>query len=257
MKYVDTHSHIYFDSYDKDRDKLINSFEDEGLDFVVSVGIDMESSKKSVSLADEYNSIYATVGFHPSESDGVGTAEIDAMKKLCENKKVIAVGEIGLDYYRNYKPVDVMKKGFEKQLELAQELHKPVVIHDRDAHKDVYDRLRSFKGSVKGIMHAYSGDYDLAKKYLDLGYYISITGVVTFKKADILRDVVRKVPVDLLLSETDCPFLTPEPYRGKRNQPAYVKYVVHRIAKITGLQADDVAETLVDNAYKAFEISKG
>ena len=253
--YVDTHSHLYFSAFDKDRKKLIHDFEKDGLEFMVSIGIDGASNEQSVNLAKQYSSIYAAVGFHPSESASLNNDELDNLKAYCENDKVVAIGEIGLDYYRMCQPVDVQKKAFGLQLELAEELQIPVVIHDRDSHDDVYEMLKSFKGRVRGIMHSFSGDYDFAKKMLNLGYYISITGVVTFKNADVLRDVVKKVPLEFLLSETDCPFLTPEPYRGKRNQPAYVKYVVKKIAQITGINEDYVTESLVENAKKSFNIS--
>lgn len=255
IMYVDTHSHLYFDAYKKDREKIISEFDEEGLDFIVSIGIDVDSSKKSVILAKNHNKIYATAGIHPSEKCILKNGDIDAIKKLVvENDKVLAIGEIGLDYYRNYQSVEVQKKSFNLQLELAEELQVPVIIHDREAHNDIYNYLKFFKGKVRGIMHSFSGDYDFAKKMLDLGYYISITGVITFKKAETLRDVVKKVPLEYLLSETDCPFLTPEPYRGKRNQPAYVKYVVRKIAQVTGIDEDYVTETLVENAKKVFSI---
>lgn len=253
--YADTHSHIYFDNYKKDRNKLISNFDDDELDLVMSIGINLETSEKSIELAEKHRKIYAVVGFHPSESASVNNETMDKLKNFSGNKKVKAIGEIGLDYYRNYQPVETQKKAFAQQLELASELKIPVVIHDRESHKDIYDYLKAFKGKVKGIMHSFSGDYEFAKKMIDLGYYISVTGVVTFRKAETLKDVVKKVPLEVLLSETDCPFLTPEPYRGKRNQPAYVKYVVKRIAHITGVDEDFVADTLLDNAKKAFNIA--
>ncbi len=253
--FADTHSHIYFDNYSKDRDKLISNFDNDELDLVMSIGINLETTKKSIELAEKHNKIYAVAGFHPSESASLNNETMDTLKKFCEHKKVKAIGEIGLDYYRNYQPVEVQKKAFAQQLELASELNMPVVIHDRDAHNDVYDYLKAFKGKVKGIMHSFSGDYEFARKMIDLDYYISITGVVTFKKAETLKDVVKKVPLEVLLSETDCPFLTPEPYRGKRNQPAYVKYVVKRIAQITGIDEDFVTDTLLENAKKVFNIN--
>ncbi len=252
--YVDTHTHIYFDSYDKDRKNIIDNMENDELDFIVSIGIDMKSSEQSISLAINNDKIYATLGFHPSEADSVNSSTLYKFKELSKEEKVIAIGEIGLDYYRNYKPKDIQKKAFRNQLELAEELKLPVVIHNRDSHKDIYEELKSFNGKVRGIMHSFSGDYEFAKKILDLGYYISITGVVTFKNAELLREVVRKVPLDLLLTETDCPFLTPEPYRGKRNQPAYVKYVTKRISEIKKNNEEITANQLLNNSKEIFNI---
>jgi TatD DNase family protein len=258
LMYVDTHTHLYFDAFEEDRETLIASFDDDKLDFVVSVGIDIETSVKSIELANKYSpKIYAVAGYHPSKSASLKLQDTTYLEKLLRNEKVVALGEIGLDYYRNYEPIDVQKKAFISQMELAKEVNIPVVIHNRDSHDDVLDVLESFKGSVRGIMHSFSGSYDFAKKVLDLGYYISINGIVTFKNATTLREIVKEIPPELLLSETDCPFLTPQPYRGRRrNQPAYVKYVVKKIAEIKGIDEEELAPILLENAKRAFRLEQ-
>ncbi len=250
--YVDTHSHIFYDRYDEDRQEIINNFENEGLDFIVCPGVDGKSSEQSVNLAINNKKIYAAVGYHPSDSDLVNNNTLDELEKLARNEKVVAIGEIGLDYYRNYKPAEIQKKALRNQMELAEQLDLPVVIHNRDSHKDMYEELKAFNGKVRGIMHSFAGDYEFAKKMMDLGYYISISGVVTFKNAPDLREVVKQVPNDYLLSETDSPFLAPSPYRGKRNQPAYVKYVVEKIVEVKN---QDIREQLVNNAKTIFNIN--
>jgi TatD DNase family protein len=253
--YIDTHTHIYFDKYDKDRKQIINNMEKDELDFIVSVGIDMKSSEQSIQLSNDNKRIFATIGFHPSEADLVNANSMDKFKKMSRNDNVVAIGEIGLDYYRNYKPKDIQKKALRQQLELAEELNLPVVIHNRDSHHDIHEELKNFNGRVRGIMHSFSGNYDFAKKILNLGYYISITGVITFRNAPELRDIVKKIPLDRLLTETDCPFLTPEPYRGKRNQPAYVRYITQKISEVKGISVTDTAKQLLENTNDIFNIN--
>lgn len=251
---IDTHAHLEMSEFDKDRDKVMERARQKGVDTIIAVGITLEDSKKAVALTKQYDNIYATVGVHPHDAKRIDAATYESLRKLAAHKKVVAYGEIGLDFFRDRSPRDIQTKRFEEQLELAGELDLPVVIHSRDAHAETFKILEKQKGNLRGVLHCFSGDYEMAKKYIDLGYYISIPGTITFPNAGKLVEVVEKIPMDTLLVETDSPFLTPVPNRGKRNEPANVAYVAKKISEIRGLSPEEVAAATTENAGNLFGI---
>ncbi|ABC77143.1 TatD family hydrolase [Syntrophus aciditrophicus] len=251
---IDSHAHLELPEFDSDRDEVIARAKEAGVDAIVTIGIDLDDCLKAVEIADRYDMVYAAVGIHPHEVKVIDRQTYDRMRDLAARPKVVAYGEIGLDFFRNLSPRDVQIRRFGEQLELAQDLNLPVIIHDREAHRETLEILSSWKGQRRGIIHCFSGDYAMARKCLDLGFYISIPGTVTFTKADTLRDVVRRVPAESLLVETDAPFLTPEPHRGKRNESAYVKYTAMRVAELKEMKFEELAEITSRNASEIFSI---
>lgn len=254
--YIDSHVHLDDSRFDLDRDNLIRTLKDNKIELVINIGADEDSSERSVELADRYENIYAVVGVHPHSAKDLEGRDLSSIIKMLENDKVVAIGEIGLDYYYDNSPRDIQKKWFKEQINLALRLNKPVVIHSRDADKDTFDIIKSGveEGGLTGVMHCYSGSVELAKEYLKLGFYISLGGPVTFKNARVPKEVAKEVALDRLLIETDCPYLSPEPYRGKRNEPMFVSYVAEEIAKIKGISIEEVAEVTTQNAKKLFGI---
>lgn len=254
--YIDSHVHLDDSRFDLDRDNLIRTLKDNKVELVINIGADEDSSERSVELADRYENIYAVVGVHPHSAKDLEGRDLSSIIKMLENDKVVAIGEIGLDYYYDNSPRDFQKKWFKEQINLALRLNKPVVIHSRDADKDTFDIIKSGveEGGLTGVMHCYSGSVELAKEYLKLGFYISLGGPVTFKNARVPKEVAKEVALDRLLIETDCPYLSPEPYRGKRNEPMFVSYVAEEIAKIKGISIEEVAQVTTQNAKKLFGI---
>ncbi|MDN5305044.1 MAG: TatD DNase family protein [Fusobacteriaceae bacterium] len=252
MKLVDTHCHIYGEKYKDDIEDVLLESKKE-LEFIVNIGYDLESSKISVDMANKYDFIYATVGFHPTD---ISKMTEESLKKIYDmaknNKKVVSIGEIGLDYYWMKDDAEKQKIAFLKQLEIAKELNKPVVIHTRDAMQDTIDILRAEK-DITGIIHCYPGSYETAKTVMDR-FYFGINGVVTFKNNKKTQEAVQKIPLDRLVIETDAPYLTPTPFRGKRNKPAYVKYVAEKIAELKNISVDEVIRVTTENAKKIYRI---
>ncbi|MTI61438.1 MAG: TatD family deoxyribonuclease [Firmicutes bacterium] len=253
LYFIDTHAHLDFSNYDHDRDEVIKRAHDEGVSHIINIGADLESSQRSVELADRDSSIYAAIGIHPHEAAGVDKQSIEQLKKLATHKKVLAIGEIGLDYHYDNSPRETQQEVFRKQLKLAHELSLPVVIHNREADRDCLSILKD-EGveQLGGIMHCFNSSLDFAWQILDLNLYIAFGGVITFKNAGDLRDVVKSLPVDKIVIETDSPYLTPHPCRGKRNEPAYVKLVLEKIAEIKDIPAAELARITSDNAKKAY-----
>ena len=251
---IDTHAHLQMSEFDGDRDEVIKRARENGIDAIIAVGITLEDSEKAIALAKSHDAIYATVGIHPHDAESIDPTTYDSLKKLAAHKKVVAYGEIGLDFFRNRSPRDVQIKRFEEQLDVARELNLPVVIHSREAHRETFEILEKRKGNLRGVLHCFSGDYTMATRYIDLGYYISIPGTITFSNAGKLVEVVQKIPMDSLLIETDSPFLTPVPNRGKRNEPAYVAYVAQKISEIRGLTPEEVGIATTKNAGNLFGI---
>ncbi len=249
MNIFETHAHLDFDDYKNDRDQVIKNAFKAGVKNIINIGIDEETSKNSIKLAEKYPEVYASVGYHPST---VEKFDEKVIYQLSKHKKVVAIGEIGLDYYRNYNPKEMQKKAYARQVEIACELKKPIIIHDREAHEDCYDVLNQCKAD-KVVFHCFSGDAIFAEKVLAKGWYISITGVVTYKNSN-LDEVIRVIPKDKLFIETDCPYLTPVPHRGKRNTPEYLPYVVQKIAEILRVPPNMVAEQTYQNAKQFFLI---
>jgi TatD DNase family protein len=232
-KFIDSHAHLDDQRFDKDRDEVIRSLYENEVEAVLNPGSDLNSSKEALAMAEKYPFIYAAVGCHPHDSRYMSDDHLNIFKEMAKNKKVIGIGEIGLDYYYDNSDRDIQRKWFREQIRLAKELDLPYIVHDRDAHEDV---LRIMKeehyDGAGGILHCYSGSVELSREFIRLGFYISLGGPVTFKNARVPKLVAGEVPFDKLLIETDSPYLTPEPYRGKRNEPKYVKYVAEEIAKI-------------------------
>jgi TatD DNase family protein len=249
---IDSHAHLDFSQFDADREAVIARAREAGLVAIVNAGASLESSRAAVALADQVDFVYATVGIHPHDAKTANRAALAELRALAQHPKVVAVGEIGLDYYRDLSPRPVQRRAFADQLALAAELDLPVVIHSRDAHADVLDTLRDWSGI--GVMHSYAAGPERLEEVLEMGFYIGISGPVTFKNAGRLRDVATKVPLDRLLVETDCPYLTPEPHRGKRNEPAYVRYVAQTIARIRNVTPKKIGLATTDNARRLFKI---
>ncbi|NLN41417.1 MAG: TatD family hydrolase [Clostridiales bacterium] len=251
----DTHAHLDDKRFDDDRNELIRGLPERGVSRVITPGIDIDSSKKCVQLAEKYDIVYAGVGIHPHEASKVEEDYLDQLRTMAQNKKVVAIGEIGLDYYYDFSPRDIQKKRFIEQIELAAELKLPIIIHNRDSHEDMLNILREHKDLINGgVMHCFSGSWEMAKIVLELGLYISLAGPVTFKNAKRPVEVAQNIPLDRLLIETDSPYLTPVPLRGKRNDPGHVALVAEKIAEIRGISAEEVGRITTENAIKLFKI---
>ncbi len=255
---VDTHTHLDDPDFDPDRAEVIARALSNGVVAIISVGAGLASSRAAVSLAEKQPAIYAAVGVHPHEArtlDRAGQAELRA---LARHPQVVAIGETGLDYYRDLSPRNVQRQVFEAHLALAHELDKPVIVHDREAHHDVMTILRRSGGRAGGkvgVLHCFSGNLDMAQEAIELGFYISIAGPVTFLNAHRLAEKVRRLPLERLLIETDCPYLAPHPHRGKRNEPAHVRLVAEALAKLKDMSLQEVAAITTDNARALFSLN--
>ena len=252
----DTHAHYDDEAFDEDRDSLIASLKDNGITRVVNVGADLKGSKASVELADKYDFIYAAIGAHPDNAKEIDDAGIATLKELSKNKKVVAIGEIGLDYYWNKENAEEQKEAFSRQIELARELSLPIIIHSRDAAKDTMDILKEQDaGKVGGVMHCFSYSTEIAREVVDMGLYIGVGGVVTFKNGKKLREAILEVPLNKIILETDCPYLAPEPHRGSRNSSLNLPYVVNAIADIKDVSVEEVMKTTYNNACRMYRIN--
>lgn len=250
----DTHAHLDDRQFAADRERVIQRARDSGIANIVNIGHSESSSKAAVNLAKQYPFIYATVGIHPHDAKDCTEQTWEDLLRLTLNPKVIAWGEIGLDYYRDLSPRDVQKKVFIRQLELANEVGLPVVIHNRDAHGDILQIIKKYRPEAGGVFHSYSGSWEMAKELLGMGFYLSFSGPLTYKNARHTLEVAQNVPEDRFVVETDCPYLTPEPYRGKRNEPAYVREVVAKISELKKLPVEKVAQLSTENAKRLFRI---
>jgi len=254
-KFIDSHAHLDDERFDADREELINSLYENRVETVLNPGADLNTSKSAVALADKYPFIYAAVGCHPHDSKYMNDDTMNIFRELAKDKKVIGIGEIGLDYYYDNSDRETQKKWFREQIRLAKELDLPYIVHDRDAHEDVFRIMKEEHYSgTRGILHCYSSSVEMAKEFVRLGFYISLGGPVTFKKARTPRLVAKEVPIDRLLIETDCPYLTPEPFRGKRNEPKYVRYVAEEIARIREVDVNEIAEVTKLNFKRLFNL---
>ncbi|MBZ4665601.1 TatD family hydrolase [Mahella sp.] len=253
---IDTHAHLDDARFDEDREHVIQQIRQDGLDCVINPGADMVSSRKAVELAHAYEFIYAAVGVHPQDAEHLNDVDLAELERLAKDDRVVAIGEIGLDYHYDEPGRDVQKVCFESQLKLADRAGKPVIIHDRDAHGDMMNILKSRGKNQKGVLHCFSGSVEMAEECLKLGFLISFTGNITFKNARRLIDVVKAIPIELIMIETDSPYLSPEPHRGQRNYPGNVRYVAEKIADIKGMQYDDVVRITGHNAVKLFGLTE-
>jgi TatD DNase family protein len=253
MLVVDTHAHLSFPEFDKDRPEIIKRALAAGIKQIVSIGTNIEDCKNTLALAKEYEFIFAAVGIHPHETKTISEETYFQLQNLAADSRVVAIGEIGLDFYRNLSPPEVQIHHFREQLRLARDFSLPVIIHDRNAHNEIIKILQEEKAeTIGGVIHCFSGDQKMAQKCMDMGFYISIPGTVTYKKSDEYRELVRNLPLERILLETDCPFLAPHPFRGKRNEPAYLIYTVEIVAQIKGIKKEELATLTTINAKKLF-----
>jgi TatD DNase family protein len=252
---IDTHAHLDLKEFGGDREEVLKRSAEGGVAAIINASFDLASSRRSVAMARKHGWIYALAGIHPHDSGQAPGGYLDELRDLAKNPEVVALGEMGLDYFRDRSPRPVQQKVFREQLALARELDIPVVIHDRDAHGDLMNILN--KDGVPrrgGVMHCYSGSWEMARECMKKGFYISIAGPVTYPTSARLKDIAARLPLDRLLIETDCPFLTPRARRGKRNEPAYVRYVAEEIAWLREMPLDRLAEATSENAARIFNI---
>lgn len=248
---IDTHSHIDMDGLDSD--ETISNAKQYGVEKIVVPSVDINSFNKVIELSHKYEGVYCALGIHPSEAQKAQDADFEKIIELSKDEKVVAIGECGLDYYWDKSFVYEQKKVFLKQIEIAKSLKLPLIVHDREAHKDTFDILTgNIKDEIPVIMHCFSGSLEFAKECVKKGFYIAIGGVVTFKNAKKVHEIAKEISLNYLLLETDAPYLTPEPYRGKRNEPAYVKFAAEKIAELRGTSLDEIAEATTKNARKVF-----
>lgn len=254
--FVDSHAHLQWDSFDADREQVLSRAEKAQVDCIVNIGFDLDSCLKGIKLAETYAGLYVAIGIHPHNASQFSEETLITLKELAANPKVVAIGEIGLDYFRNLSPIEAQMKAFGAQLGLAQELGLPVIIHDRDAHADILQIISNFRGKVKGIIHCFSGNKEIAQQFLDLGFLISFAGNVTYPKAYPLHEAAKWVSLENMLIETDCPFLTPQEMRGKRNEPSYLPITARKIAELKGTSIEKVAEATTKNAKDIYRITE-
>ena len=249
----DTHAHLNDPAFDEDRAELLETFRDAGVGMVMNVGCCLASSKDCIALAERYPWIYAAVGTHPDSADEVSEEVLEAYRQMCRHEKVKAIGEIGLDYYYETIPRQVQQRAFRMQMELARELDMPVIIHERNAHEDGMNIVREFP-KVTGVFHCYSGSAEMARQLVNMGWYIGFTGVLTFKNARKAVETAQRIPLERIVLETDCPFMAPEPYRGKRNHPGYLMQMAQKLAQIRGLDVEEVIRVTTENAKRLYRI---
>jgi len=262
---IETHAHLDSSRFADDREQVISRAVERGVAQMITVGTSIESSRAAIALAEQYPPVYATIGVHPHDSTGFSPPALEELADLASHPKVVAIGEIGIDYYRDYAPREDQLAAFQMQLALASEVGKPVVVHirdrkgRRDAYKTVMANLTAWIGEMvheaevpPGVLHCYSGDLDTARQALDLGLYLGVDGPVTYPSADDLRALIAQLSLERLLLETDCPYLTPQPRRGQRNEPAFLPYIAEELARVCGVRAGEVARTTTANARRLF-----
>jgi len=251
----DTHTHLNDQAFQEDREEVLQRALDEGVSLLVNVGYNRTTIPQTLELAEKYDFVYAAVGWHPHDAKDMTDEDLAWIEELADHPKVVAIGEMGLDYYWDNSPREVQKEVFRKQIALAKRVKKPIIIHDRDAHRDVVDILREEGASeVGGVMHCFGGSLDIARECLDLNFYISFGGPLTFKNAKKPKEVASQIPLDRLLIETDSPYLTPHPFRGKRNESSYVKYVAESMAELRGLSYEELCRITMENGKRLFRI---
>ena len=252
---IDVHAHYDDKKYDEDRDEVIKSVMAGGVGRIINSGADIKSSKESVELAKKYDFIYANVGVHPNDTACTPENTLDILADLIKHKKVLAIGEIGFDFYHNFSDMDSQGYWFKKQMDFAADTKYPVVIHDREAHSECLDMAKRYKGTVKGIFHHYSGSLEMAHELVKLGYMMSFGGVVTFANAKTYREVICELPLEYILLETDCPYLAPHPYRGKRNDSGYLPIIAQSIAELKNIALEELISQTWENAERCFNMS--
>ena len=255
MMLFDTHAHLDDRQYSRDRGEMLQRARDQGVERIVNVGYDLPSSTRSLELAGRHDFIYAAVGIHPHDASDLNDDTIAKLKAMASHPKVVAIGETGLDYYRNLSPQEAQQQSFRRHISLARELGLPLIIHDRDAHGDILRVMQEEQvAEVGGILHCFSGNWEMARQCLEMNFYISFAGPVTFNNARRVQEIAAQVPLDRLLIETDAPYLTPEPLRGKRNESSYVFYVCQKIAELRRMKLQDLAQATYENGLRVFRI---
>ncbi len=249
----DTHAHLNDRAFDSDRDALITGLPEKGVSLVMNIGCCLDSSRDCIAMAEKYPFIYATVGSHPDSADEVNEKVLDEYRKMCSHEKVKAIGEIGLDYHYEDIPREIQQRAFRMQMALAQELKLPVVVHEREAHDDGLRIVKEFK-DVTGVFHCYSGSAEMARQLVDLGWYIGFTGVLTFKNARKAVETAASIPLERIVLETDCPYMAPEPFRGKRNDPGYLYRMAEKLAEIRGISPEEAAEVTTENGKRLYRL---
>ncbi len=244
---IDSHAHIQLSQFDRDRDVVLKRAQEAGISAILVIGFDMETSLGAVALAEKHAHIYATVGMHPHDAKELTPDILEKFRQLASHPKVIALGEMGLDYYRNLSPRPLQKAAFEEQLDLAEAMQMPIIIHNRDAYMDILPILEARHGRIRGVLHCFTGDVELMHRSLAIGFHIGIGGIVTYPNAKDIQAVAREVPEDRLLIETDCPWLAPQFRRGKRNEPAYVRAVAEKIAELRSTSVETIGEMTTRN----------
>ncbi|HLR08595.1 MAG TPA: TatD family hydrolase [Bacillota bacterium] len=253
----DTHVHLNARQFSKDRDEVIQRAFDAGVQYMTVVGFDRETIPLAMEIAEQYDTIYAAIGWHPVDAIDMTADDLKWIEELSDHPKVVAIGEMGLDYHWDKSPKAVQKDIFRKQIQLAKRVNMPIIIHNREATEDIITILQEEQANdVGGIMHCYNDSVDYVQACLDMNFYISLGGPVTFKNAPLPKEVASQVPLDRLLVETDAPFLAPHPNRGKRNEPAYVKLVAEKIAELRGMSLEEVSQTTTKNAFSVFALDK-
>lgn len=251
---IDSHTHLDFNHFDADRKDVILRAQENNVLALISIGIDIQTSRAALKIAQEYDNIFTSAGFHPHDANKMTSDDFDELEQLYSHPKVVAIGEVGLDYFYDYSPREIQRRVFRRFIDLAIEIRKPLIIHTREANEDVLSILKDrAKSGWNGVFHCFSGDENMARKVLDLGFYISFTGNVTFKNSRSLP-VAKYVPTERMIVETDCPFLTPVPFRGKRNEPAFVNYVARKIAENKNMPFDEFAIMTTRNAKNLFQL---
>lgn len=253
----ESHAHYDDEAFDADREELLGSMQKAGISRIVNVGASLRGVKDTVGLMEKYPFLYGAVGIHPDEVGELNEERLEWLRSLCALEKTVAVGEIGLDYYWDKMPRQTQKEWFVRQLALAKEVDLPVIIHSREAAKDTFEIMKSEHAhTTGGVIHCFSNSKEMARDYLDLGYYIGIGGVVTFKNARVMKEVAAYVPLDRILVETDCPYLAPTPFRGKRNSSLYLPYIIEEIARLKGISAQEVEEATYQNAMRMYRLEE-
>lgn len=250
----DSHAHLNDEKFDDDRSEVIARALESGVTGIIDVGACMSSSARAVALAEQYGAIYAAVGIHPHDAKEAKESDYEQLAVWSKQEKVVAIGEMGLDYYYDLSPRDVQRTVFIRQIDVARQMDMPIIIHDRDAHADILDILQKEAKGLRGVLHCFSGSLEMAREIIKLGFYISIAGPVTFKNAAKLPQIIAHVPLERVLLETDCPYLTPHPHRGKRNEPAYVRLVAEKVAALRGISLENLAEITTNNVKEIFKI---
>jgi TatD DNase family protein len=252
--FVDTHAHLQWPSFDNDRANVLARAKEQRVTRIVNIGFDLAGCVKGVALADKHSGLYAAVGIHPHSATTLNSKTVDALREFAANPKVLAIGEIGLDYYRNLSPKAVQQQAFETQLTLAQELNLSVVVHDREAHNDILKTLTKFKGEITGIIHCFSGNKTFAQQCIDLGFLISFAGNVTYPKAHELHEAAEWLDPERMLIETDCPWLTPQEMRGRRNEPSFLSFTAQKIAALKHISVAELAQITAKNAERILKL---